>query len=132
MKALKTMAFALVAFFLFQTAKAQKAEWKELKDFHSVMSKSFHPAEEGNLQPVKDNAGELVAKVKAWQSAVVPAGFKADETKKVLTELTAKCQEINKAVIDKKDDKELKALITQAHDIFHQIAEKCRQPEAGK
>lgn len=133
MKSLKKITLAVVALLLFQTLNAQKkAEWKELSDFHGVMSKSFHPAEEGNLQPLKANSADLLAKAKVWQTSAIPAGYKADETKKVLVELTAKCDETNKAVIAKKSDAELTKLITEAHEVFHQIAEKCRQPEGEK
>lgn len=97
-----------------------------MQSFHTVMAKTFHPAEEGNLQPLKENAADLLAKAKEWKAAAVPAGFKKEETTKVLTALVAKCEEIQKAVTAKADDKKLKALITEAHDVFHQIAEKCR------
>ena len=133
MKSLRKISLAIMAMFLFQLLGAQtKSEWKELKDFHGVMSKTFHPAEEGNLQPLKEKSADLVAKAKAWQASPVPAGYKQDETKKVLADLTKKCEETNKAVIAKKSDAELKKLITDAHDIFHQIAEKCRAPESEK
>ncbi|MDI1353595.1 MAG: hypothetical protein PSX36_01665 [bacterium] len=133
MKSLKKIAFAVIALLLFQHANAQKkAQWKELSDFHNVMSKTFHPAEEGNLQPLKDNSADLLAKARIWQISVYPAGYKVDETKIVLAELTSKCDEVNRAVIAKKSDAELKKLITEAHDVFHQVAEKCRQPEGTK
>ena len=30
------------------------ASWPEIKTFHKVMSQTFHPSEEGNLQPIKE------------------------------------------------------------------------------
>lgn len=45
----------------------------------------------------------------------------------MLKALVAKCEEIQKAVKAKADDKKLTTLITEAHDVFHQIAEKCRE-----
>lgn len=115
-----------MALVCFQSAFAGGTPWKELQTFHTVMAKTFHPAEEGNLQPLKDNAADLLAKAKEWKAAPVPVGFKKEETAKVLTELVAKCEEIQKAVKAKADDKKLTVLITEAHDVFHQIAEKCR------
>ena len=88
---------AFIAFFAFQTAFAEKAQWKELQAFHSVMSKSFHPTEEGNLQPLKENSEDLLAKAKEWQKSAVPADFDKDKTTKVLVELVAKCEEIGRA-----------------------------------
>ena len=132
MKSITKTALIILAFFIFNTSFAQKSEWKELKTFHGVMSKSFHPSEEGNLQPVKDNAADLVAKAKAWQASAIPADYNQTETKKVLAELVTKCQEIEKAVAAKKSDADLKKLIHEAHEIFHQIVEKCHKPEEKK
>ena len=132
MKSIKKLALAILAIFTIQAAVAQKSEWKELKTFHGVMSKSFHPSEEGNLQPVKDNAADLVAKAKAWQASPIPADYNQTETKKVLAELVVKCEDIQKAVAAKKSDADLKKLIHEAHEVFHQIVEKCHNPETKK
>ena len=51
----KLFLFVIVAVFSI-TSYAQQTEWKQMEAFHSVMSKTFHPAEEGNLKPTKDNA----------------------------------------------------------------------------
>ena len=132
MKLVTKAVLVILAIFTIQATFAQKSEWKELKTFHSLMSKSFHPSEEGNLQPVKDNAADLVAKAKAWQASSIPADFNQTETKKVLAELVVKCEDIEKAVAAKKSDADLKKLIHEAHEVFHQIVEKCRKPEEKK
>jgi hypothetical protein len=108
-------------------ATAQKTIWKEMEDFHSVMSATFHPAEENKLQPVKDSATELLTKAKAWQKAAVPAGYKAGVTKPILKKLVQQCAVIRQSVKAKKTDAVLKQQITTAHDIFHEIMEKCRE-----
>ncbi len=126
MNTIKKLAFALIAIFVVNTASAQKGEWKEMKTFHAVMSKTFHPAEAGNLKPVKENSADLLAKAKEWQASTIPSDYKNQETTTVLTSLVAKCEELNLAVIAAKSDDDLKKLITEAHDIFHQIGEKCR------
>ncbi|MEO8761747.1 MAG: hypothetical protein ABI388_09900 [Bacteroidia bacterium] len=132
MKSIKKLALAILAIFTIQATVAQKSEWKELKDFHGVMSKTFHPAEEGNLQPLKDNSTDLVAKSKTWQASAIPTDYKKEETQKVLINLVAKCEEVDKAVKAKKSDADLKKLINEAHEIFHQLVEKCRNPETKK
>ena len=108
-------------------AQAQKAEWKEMKDFHAVMSATFHPAEENNLQPLKEKAAELEAKAKLWQQSAVPAGFNALVTKPILKKLLQQCKLIKKSVNNKKPDTVLKEEITAAHETFHEIMEKCRE-----
>ena len=53
-----------------------KAEWKELKDFHTVMSQTFHPAEEGNLKPIRERSAEMVKAAEAWKKSAIPADYK--------------------------------------------------------
>ncbi len=104
----------------------EKENWKEMHSFHSVMGKTFHPAEEGNLKPLKDSANTLLQKAISWQSSTPPKGYDAKITAPILKQLTSKCTEIKKAVSAKKNDATLTKLITEAHDIFHEIMEKCR------
>lgn len=104
-----------------------KATWQEMYDFHEVMSTTFHPAEEGNLAPLREKAGQLVQRAQAWQKSAVPAGYKAAQTSDTLKRLVKQCKAVQKAVKKKKSDAELTAMITTAHDIFHEIMEKCRE-----
>ena len=112
-------------------AKSNKPEWKELKEFHAVMSKSFHPSEDGNLKPLKENAADLTTKAKAWAASKVPSGFDKEMTPKILKELVAKCVDLEKSVNAKSSDDELKAKIASAHETFHMIVEKCQKHEEG-
>lgn len=98
-----------------------------MQAFHEVMAKTFHPAENGNLQPTKDNAGLLVAKAKAWKASKVPAGYNAKAVKPILDKLVAKCTAIQEGIAQNKSDDELKAMISEAHDTFHEIMEKCEK-----
>lgn len=127
----KTMVLSiciLVTTFI-QTAQAQTPQkWKEMEDFHKVLSKTFHPAEEGNVKPAKDSANLLLQRAEAWQQAAIPAGYKTDLTKSVLTKLVASCKDLESAVKQGKADDVIKSKITKVHDDFHEIAEKCREP----
>lgn len=111
------------------TASAQQSNWKEMHDFHSIMSVTFHPAEDNNLQPVKDSASILLVKAKTWEASTVPAGYNGTITKPILKRLVAECAAIEIAVKLKKPDNDLKTMITKAHDTFHEIMEKCRKEE---
>jgi hypothetical protein len=108
---------------------AQKADWKQMHEFHGVMAKTFHPAEEGNLKPLKDNIEDLAAKAKAWQNSEVPAGYDAKIAKPILKQLVGNITAVETAIKAKKSDKELTTLITATHDTFHEIMEKCKSGE---
>jgi len=123
---MKQVLFIIGLFTITMGANAQKATWKEMNDFHGVMSDAFHSSEEDNLQPLKQRAGELVSKAKVWQASAVPQGYNAELAKPILKKLVKQCEAIKKSVKKKKSDAELKTLIAEAHDTFHEIMEKCR------
>lgn len=106
---------------------AQQKNWKEMHDFHAVMSMTYHPADEGDFKPLKENAGELVAKAKAWQASAVPQGYNAALAKPILKNLVGQCEKLEQLVKKGAADAELKKEITTAHDIFHELMEKCKE-----
>lgn len=106
-----------------------KVTWPELKAFHHYMSGTFHPAEEGNLAPLKAQADSMLVSAKQWQASAIPDQFKPAETKAALEKLVQQCSLINTAVQAKEPDDKLLKLITDAHDIFHTIVGECRKPE---
>lgn len=110
-------------------AQQTKQTWNEMYAFHAVMSKTFHPAEEGKFKPLRDSANILLQKAINWKNSIVPQGYDANVTKPILKQLVSKCKEITKAVKKNKSDDDLKKLITEAHDIFHEIMEKCKKED---
>lgn len=126
---MKRLTLFILTVFLSVSGIAQQAEWKQMDEFHAVMSKTFHPAEEGNLTPTKNNAAILTSKAKAWESAPIPKDYDAAIAKPILKKLVASCEAVEAAVKAKKSDKELTSLITKAHDDFHEIKEKCMVAE---
>ncbi len=132
---MKKVQWALLLFYLTSftmAAYSQPADtWKEMEGFHTVMSTTFHPAEENNLQPLKEKAAALLAAAKAWKKSTVPQGYNAALTKPVLKRLVKQCSLINTAVNNRRSDAELKKLITEAHEIFHELKEKCKKPDTN-
>lgn len=123
---MKKLFFASVILLTGIVCHAQKAEWKEMHDFHAIMSATFHPSEENNLQPLRDSAGVLVDKARAWQKSATPQGYDKNVTQPIIKRLVAECEAIKAAVKRNKPDAELKPMIAKAHDTFHEIMEKCR------
>ncbi len=108
-----------------QTGKA--TPWPELKTFHKFMSGSFHPTEEGNFKPLKENADSMLIAAKAWQASPIPADYKENETKAELKKLVVQCMNISEAVKAGAGDERLQKLISAAHDIFHKIVGECKK-----
>lgn len=110
-------------------AQAKPAVWTEMKVFHSLMSSSFHPSEEGNLAPLKQKADSMFIAAKQWQASPVPETYKPKETKKALKQLVKECKSIKNAVTANATDEELKKKVAAAHDVFHTIVKECKKDE---
>jgi hypothetical protein len=107
----------------------QKVKWTELDAFHEVMSKTFHPAEEGKLEPIRSRSAEMVEKAIAWKNSTAPEGYDKNAVKENLSKLVKGAKEINKMVKKNASDKELKEELSELHDVFHEIVEKCEKGE---
>jgi hypothetical protein len=128
-KKIKLLAVALLATITIAFAQTAKPKWAEMKTFHSFMSSTFHPAEEGDFKPLKAKADSLLIAAQLWQASPIPSDFKPVETKAALEKLVNKCLAIQKAVASKQPNDKLKTLITEGHDIFHTIVGECRKAE---
>ncbi len=121
---MKHILSATIFLFITSLLFAQKKEWKQMEDFHIIMAKCYHPVEEGNLQPVKDNADALVQKAQVWQASAIPSAYNAKQVKPILDKLVGNCKAVKEAVMQKKSNDDLKKLITTAHKTFHELMEK--------
>lgn len=131
---LKKHLTALILTFLMvnvlHTARAQgKVEWPERTAFHSVMSTTFHPAEDGNLEPIKKRSGEMVQKAKEWKESTPPPAFNKPVIKKKLKLLYKESKALDKMVKEKASDEKIKKALFKLHDRFHQIVEACSPDE---
>jgi hypothetical protein len=101
-----------------------KAKWPEMEAFHKVMSQTFHPAEEGKLEPIRTRSGEMLEKAIAWQKSTAPEGYANKAVKKSLKELVKGAKELNKMIRDNASDATVTARLTSLHDVFHEIMDK--------
>ena len=128
MKKIFMLAFAAAAALFFNPAQAQKkAKWAEMDAFHEVMSKTFHPAEEGKLDPIRKRSQEMLDKAIAWKNSTAPEGYNQDAVKNTLKKLVRGAKELNKMVQKNETDEELKKELSELHDVFHEIMEKCEK-----
>jgi len=109
--------------------QTDKKVWAELKAFHTLMSSSFHPAEEGNYAPLRSNAEGLFRAAKKLRESPVPNSYKVAETKDAIRKLLIECGALHKAVVANKTDADIKILITEAHNTLHKIEGECRNEE---
>ncbi len=102
-------------------------KWAELKSFHGVMSQTFHPAEEGKLEPIKTRSGEMAEKAQVLAKVNIPAEFATPAIKKAVKKLQKDSKALDKLVKGKKaSDEEITKSLSALHDVFHEIVGLCK------
>lgn len=130
MKNIKFLFAAVALLFVSTFVSAQVKDWKEKNDFHKIMSTTFHPAEEGNLAPIKAKIDEMQAKAIAFQKSEVPADVvNKKEVQKNLKELVKGTKALNKKIKANASDEVIKTELTSLHDVFHKIVGLCSAEE---
>lgn len=109
--------------------KSKFDDWQALKDFHKIMSQTFHPSEEGNLQPIKERSSEMVAKAETLAQSSIPAEFNRKEVVDAIQKLVVDSKKLDKMVKSKKSDKAITKALSELHDTFHKIIGLCSDGE---
>ncbi|MFT3795696.1 hypothetical protein [Flavobacterium sp.] len=123
---MKTKILALLFLLSIGTISAQSMDkWPVLKDFHGVMSQTFHPAEEGNLEPIKTRSEEMMNKAAALLKSDIPADFRTPAILASAEKLQVKSKALHKMVVAKAADADITKALTELHNIFHEIVGLC-------
>ena len=105
------------------------ASWPEIKTFHKVMSQTFHPSEEGNLQPIKERSAEMAEKANALKMTKIPAQFNKKEIVAAVNKLAKDSKALDKLVKSKASDEKITKALNGLHDTFHTIVGLCTHDE---
>ena len=127
---MKTKFLAIVVFFLTVNASIAQStfdKWPAIKEFHQVMSQTFHPAEEGNLEPIKTRSEELMNKAANVLKSNIPAEFATAPILASAEKLQLKSKALHKMVQAKASDAEITKSLTELHDVFHEIVGLCTE-----
>jgi hypothetical protein len=128
MKALALIVLTLTIGLKLNAQDALK-NWKEMKDFHQVMSQTFHPSEEGNLQPIKTRIGEMVQKAEALKASKVPAELDNNKVRKHINKLVKDSKKLQAMIAAGASDAEITKSLSALHDVFHKIVGLCSETE---
>lgn len=110
-------------------AQSNLSSWTALTDFHKVMSQTFHPSEEGNLEPIKTRVGELVEKAEALKASAIPTDFNNKKVKKAVKKLAADSKKLQSSIKAGATDAQITTSLSALHDVFHQIVGLCSANE---
>lgn len=126
MKHIISLAIALVLGISTLSAQSKLDAWSELKAFHGVMSQTFHPAEEGNLTPIKTRIDEMCTLANTLNKSKAPAEFPNKKEVKSATKRLAKgSKALKKLIAAKASDEEIVKNLSGLHDVFHEIVGLC-------
>lgn len=125
--------FLVLVFFVTSISFAQtKTEWKEKDAFHTVMSETFHPSQEGKLEPIKTRIGEMVDAAVAWKNSGIPEGLDSKSIKKNLKKLVTNTKSLRKKINAGASDEVITARLNKLHDLFHDIVGMCSTKHEDK
>ena len=126
MKHLKAfLVLALIVVANSVSAQSTFEKWPAIKEFHEVMSQTFHPAEEGNLAPIKARSEEMMNKAAMLLKSDIPAEFRTNALLASAERLQLKSKALHKLVTSNGSDAAILKSITDLHDTFHEIVGLC-------
>jgi hypothetical protein len=108
------------------SAQSAMDKWTELKTFHSVMSQTFHPMEEGNFDPIRKRSGEMAQKAAALAKSAIPAEFNKPEMITAMKALKGDSKKLDKIIKKGAADDVVGKQLVALHDTFHTIVGICR------
>jgi superoxide dismutase len=109
--------------------KGKFDDWPEIKSFHKVMAQTFHPSEEGNLEPIKSRIGEMVEKANILAKSNIPKEFKNKKVIQAVNQLASDSKKLQKTIQSGASDEKIKKDLSSLHDVFHQIIGLCSNEE---
>lgn len=126
-KIVQVFTLVITLFAVSASSKAQSKfdKWPELKAFHTIISETFHPSEEGNLEPIKTRVSELVTKADLLAKSKIPAEFNNKDIVTAVAKLAKDSKKLSESIVAKASDDAIKKALSDLHDTFHTIVEKC-------
>ncbi len=103
----------------------EKDAWQALTNFHTVMSQTFHPMEEGKFGPIRERSGEMLAKAQLLAASKVPSSFQSPAITKAIADLVDGSAQLDKLIKKKGKDEKVKDSLIKLHDTFHIIQGLC-------
>lgn len=132
--------FALLVFSSFVQKKSIQTDvWEELEGFHNAIALTFHPAEDGDFEPIKKDSKELVEAAQKLSTSTLPVYFEKTENETLKTDLQntfpkliKECEDLHALVEKKATDEELLAALTNLHETYHHIEHLNHKAKKGK
>ena len=122
MKFIKSL-IVITTLFILNTANAQTIteKWTQLNDYQELISKIYYAAENGNLEPIKNNSQILVDHSEALTDENIPVEFRSPKVKEIMVLLKRETKLANDLVQKNASDIEIKKALKNLHTTFLKI-----------
>ena len=115
----------ITAFFLivFHSVSAQPIfeKWIAIKEFNAILSQTLHPAQIGNLEPIKLRSEEIMNKAADLLKLDIPAEFRTKNILSSAEKLQLKSKKLHQLIVAKATDAEILKSLTELHQILQEI-----------
>lgn len=102
--------------------------WDAMKEeYHHMMAFTFHPAEDGDLAPIKKDHAAMAEKAKEFAAMGIPEAHAGKGLDELVKKLQADSQALSDLINKGAGDEEIKTALFALHDVYHSIEEKSMQ-----
>ena len=127
---MKSLSVLIISLLFYNISSAQNdvfEKWKELDEFHMAIATIWHPAEEGDFNPIRTRSGELSNKASALKKSDIPSELDKPEIRNAIAKLDSKSQAIFISLRERNPTNEqLFEELKSLHDVFHEIVGLCK------
>jgi hypothetical protein len=103
------------------------SKWPALDEYHKVMAQTFHPSEDGNLEPIKKRSGELRDQAAMVAKSDIPTEFDSPAIRKAVKQLNKDSKALDKFIqSNKATDPQITKSLAALHDVFHDVVGLCK------
>lgn len=106
------------------------ANWPEMQTFHTTLSQTFHPAEEGDLKPIRMRSLELLGNCKQLNAADIPGEYNTEKMRMTLKRMEKEADKLNALVVLQEQNATIMKQLNILHNTFHDIVGMCKKEEA--
>jgi hypothetical protein len=125
MKRILLVGVALIFACSVSFGEGKLANWPEMQAFHEVLAHTFHPAEEGDLAPIRKRSHELLADCKKVNASPIPVQYDNDKMRSALKRLEKESDKLNAFCVRQEQNSVIMKQLKEVHEIFHEIVGMC-------
>jgi len=105
------------------------ANWPEMQSFHNTLAQTFHPAEEGDMKPIRSRSLELFANCKLLNASPIPEEHDNEKMRKTLKRMEKETDKLNALVVLQEQDATIMKQLNMVHNTFHEVVGMCKKED---